>query len=107
MGNYTIFKGQNGQFYFNLKAGNGEIILSSEGYITKISCQHGIDSVRLNSQNDNCYQRRNDSTYTFTLHALNGQIIGRSESYSSSIMRDHGISSVKANAPSAPITDLT
>ena len=46
---FTIFKGTNGNYYFNLKAGNGEKVLSSEGYIYKSSCQNGIQSVKDNA----------------------------------------------------------
>lgn len=31
MGKFSIKEGKNGQYYFNLKASNGQIILSSEG----------------------------------------------------------------------------
>ncbi len=43
---YQIFKGKDGQFYFRLKAANGEIIASSEGYTTKQSAQNGIEAIR-------------------------------------------------------------
>lgn len=39
---YTIIKGSNGQYYWNLKAPNHEIICQSEGYYTKQSAQNGI-----------------------------------------------------------------
>jgi uncharacterized protein YegP (UPF0339 family) len=44
---FEIFTDGAGQFRFNLKAGNGEIIATSEGY--KSSAQNGIDSVRSNA----------------------------------------------------------
>ena len=44
MSKFTIFKGSNGNYYFNLKASNGEKVLSSEGYTSKIACQNGIVS---------------------------------------------------------------
>lgn len=46
MGKFEIFTGKNGQFYFRLKAGNGEIIAQSQGYATKSAAQNGIESVR-------------------------------------------------------------
>lgn len=42
---FVIKKRTNGEFMFNLKAGNGEIIATSEGYTTKSSCKNGIESV--------------------------------------------------------------
>ncbi len=49
MGKFIISKRTNDEFQFNLKASNGEIILSSEGYKTKVSCKNGIESVMKNA----------------------------------------------------------
>ena len=46
MGKFEIFNGVDGLFYFHLKAENGEIIASSQGYTTKQSAENGIDSIR-------------------------------------------------------------
>jgi uncharacterized protein len=104
---FNIFKSPvNNQFYYHLKAANGEIILSGEGYTTKQACQNGVSSVQTNAYNDSRYQKK-DSTgnYTFNLLAANGEVIGKSENYTSSAARDNGIASVKKNAPIAIITD--
>ena len=47
---FEIFKNKKGEFQFRLKAGNGEIIATSEGYTSKASCKNVIDSVIKNSQ---------------------------------------------------------
>ena len=47
---YDLKKSSDGQFMFNLKAGNGEVILTSELYTTKASAENGIKSVRTNSR---------------------------------------------------------
>lgn len=49
MGKFVISKRKNGEFQFNLKAGNGQTILSSEGYTTRASCENGIESVKKNA----------------------------------------------------------
>ncbi|WP_235528541.1 DUF1508 domain-containing protein [Pedobacter sp. Leaf194] len=49
MGKFVIKKRTNGEFQFNLDAGNGQPILASEGYASKAGCESGIDSVRVNS----------------------------------------------------------
>lgn len=108
-GFYTIFTGSNSQYYFNLKAGNGEIILGSEGYTSKQSCLTGIASVKVNSSNDSSYsklQAKNGQHY-FNLKASNGQIIGKSELYSTSSSRDRGIETCKRIAPQAETRDYT
>jgi len=50
MGSFVISKRKNGDFQFVLKAGNGQVILGSEGYTTKAACLNGVESVRKNSQ---------------------------------------------------------
>lgn len=109
MGKFEITNRTNGEFQFNLKAGNGQVILSSEGYTTRANCENGIESVRKNSQDDNKYERKTSSNGKpyFNLKATNGQIIGTSQMYSSESGRDNGIASVKENAPDATVDDQT
>lgn len=109
MGKFVITKRTNGEYQFNLKAGNGQVILTSEGYSSKANCQSGIDSVKTNSQIDERFDRKtasNGKPY-FNLKASNGQVIGMSEMYESTSARDNGIESVKTNAPSATTEDLS
>ena len=49
MPKFEIFKATNGQFYFRLKAPNGQVIAISEGYLTKDSAKNGIVSVKQNA----------------------------------------------------------
>ncbi|QPH39866.1 YegP family protein [Pedobacter endophyticus] len=107
MGKFVISKRTNGDFQFNLLAGNGQVILTSQGYTTRTNCDNGVESVRKNSQNDARFDRKvstNDKSY-FNLIATNGQIIGTSQMYESVASRDNGIESVKKNAPDATIDD--
>lgn len=109
MGKFVITQRVNKEYQFNLKATNGEIILTSEGYVQKASCQKGIESVRINSQDDSRYDRRvavNKKEY-FVLKARNGEIIGKSQLYSSKSGIESGIASVKSNAPTAEVVDET
>jgi uncharacterized protein YegP (UPF0339 family) len=107
MGKFVIKTGTNGQYYFSLKAGNGEKILSSEGYTTRSACQNGIDSVKTNAKDDSKYTKLTSSNgkYYFNLKATNGQVIGTSEMYETSSGRDNGIESVKTNAPGASVVE--
>lgn len=106
---FQIFKGKDDQFYFRLRAENGEIILQSEGYTTKASCQNGIDSVKTNGPLDERYECNvsKDGQYFFNLIAANGEVIGVSEMYTEQRNREVGIESVKRNAPLAQIEDPT
>ena len=107
MGKFVITKRANGEFQFNLKAGNGQTILASEGYTTLAACKNGIESVKRNAPEDARYDRKeakNGAPY-FNLKATNGQVIGTSEMYSSVAARENGIESVKKNAPDAEVVE--
>lgn len=104
-GTFTIFTGTNGQYYFNLKASNGQKILASEGYVYRTSCVDGIQSVRNNAPIELRYSRKiaSNGQYYFTLHGANGEVIGTSENYVSPQGRDGGIEDVKRYAPYADL----
>jgi len=107
-GRFEIKESAGGKFIFNLKAGNGQIILSSESYETKQGAEKGIESVRKNATDDNRYERKtakNDEAF-FVLKAGNGEPLGRSETYSSTSAMENGIESVKKNAPDAEVITL-
>lgn len=108
-GKFVISKRKNGEFQFNLKAGNGQVILTSEGYGDKAGCRNGIASVKTNSQDDARFERKTTANgrFFFNLKAGNGQVIGTSEMYESDAGRDNGIASVKTNAPGAETVDET
>ena len=106
---FELKKTANGEFLFNLKAGNGEIILTSERYKTKPGALNGIDSVRKNAADPHRFEQR-DAAHGqpyFALKAANGEIIGHSELYSSGQGLEKGIASVQQNAPAARVDDLT
>lgn len=107
MGKFVLKTGSNGQYYFSLKADNGQKILGSEGYTSKAACENGIESVKKNATEDSRYEKKTSTNgkYYFTLKATNGQIIGTSEMYESESGRDNGIASVKANAPGADVSE--
>ena len=108
MGKFVVFNGTNGNFYFHLKAGNGEIILSSESYTSKQNCFNGIASVKENAPHDANYELKDGySNFTFNLKAANGEIIGRSENYTTRQGSEGGIEAVKRIAPTAPTENLT
>lgn len=118
MGKFVIKAAKTG-FKFDLKAGNGEVIASSQVYTTELSCKNGIDSVR-----NACVGGVEDQTvegfgavkhpkfevyldkagdFRFRLKARNGQIVASSEAYKSKPACLNGIESVKKNAPEAEV----
>ena len=106
-GKFALSTGKNGEFYFNLKAGNGEVILTSEGYTTTAARDNGIESVRKNGGDAARFNKAtaSDGRFYFTLKAGNAQVIGKSQMYKSESGRDGGIESVMANAVTASIAD--
>lgn len=105
---------------FDLKAGNGEVILTSEVYTTEAACRNGIASIQKNApiagvenQTAEGYEtlthpkfemyRDKAGEYRFRLKARNGQIIGVSEGYTGKAGCENGIESVRKNAAEAEI----
>jgi uncharacterized protein YegP (UPF0339 family) len=109
MGKFVISKRKNGEFQFNLLAGNGQVILASEGYTSKPSCMNGVKSVMENAANIDRFDSKvaKSGQFYFNLKASNGQVIGKSEMYESKASCENGIASVKKNAPGATIDDNT
>ena len=106
-GTFHLLIAKDEQFYFHLKASNGEIILASERYVAKAGALNGIESVKKNSSLDQRYDKRtstNGKPY-FVLKAGNGEVIGNSEMYETEESRDNGIESVKRHAPEASVVD--
>ena len=116
MGKYII-KSTNTGIKFDLKAGNGEVIATSEVYKAEASCRKGIASVMKNApiaaiedQTVEGFEKQKHpkfEVYTdkagefrFRLKARNGEIIATSEGYKAMTSCLNGIDSVKRNADS-------
>ena len=106
-GKFELKKAANGQFYFNLKSSNGQIILASEMYKAKASALNGIDSIRKNCKDQACFVRKQATNGKpfFLLRARNHQTIGKSQMYNSPKAMENGIASVATNAPKAVIQE--
>lgn len=106
-GYYELKSTVSGKPMFNLRAGNHEIILTSETYETKQAALDGIASVRVNGMKSEAFERKvaADGQMFFVLKAANGQIIGKSELYTTDAARDHGIVSVKRNCAAEKIVE--
>ena len=121
MGKFAIKETKTG-FKFDLNAGNGEIIATSEIYTTMAACKNGVESVRKCSaggvedqtvEGFETLKHPKFEVYTdkagefrFRLKARNGEIIAVSEGYKSKPSCLNGIESVKKNAPEAPVVEV-
>ena len=107
---FEIYQSENNEkFYFRLKAKNGQVILTSQGYANKAGAKNGVESVMKNSSDDSKFERKESSNgkHYFNLLAGNKQVIGSSQMYASKDGMENGIKSVAANAPGGTIKDLT
>ena len=117
-GKFIITTTKNGEFTFNLKASNGEVILTaSETYTSLDACENGINSVKKNALAAVEDQTREESVsnpkyelyqdkageFRFRMKAANGQNIGKSEGYKAKASAKKGIASIGKNAPDAPV----
>lgn len=106
---FDLKKSPSGKYMFNLKAGNNQIILTSELYDSKAAAQNGIASVKKNAADDKRYERKASKKGEpfFVLKAANGEAIGKSEMYTGNSGMESGIASVKKNGPVAEVKDNT
>ena len=119
MGKFVVKQTKNG-FVFNLKAGNGEIIATSQTYSGEDACMNGIESVRKNAElaklEDQTVENFETVTnpkfevyldkggeYRFRLKARNGEIIATGEGYKAKASCLNGIDSIRRNAPESPV----
>jgi len=108
-GKFEIYKDKAGEFRFRLKAGNGEIILTGEGYKGKEGALNGIESVKKNAGDPARFEikeAKNGGSF-FVLKAANHQVIGQSQTYKSAAACDGGMNSVAKTAPDAAVDDQT
>ena len=121
MGKFVIRKTNTG-IKFDLKAGNGEVIATSEVYASEAACKNGVESVKKNApvaavenQTVEGYAAEKHpkfEVYTdkagefrFRLKATNGQVIAVSEGYKAIASCLNGIESVKKNAVDAAVVE--
>lgn len=119
MGKFVVKETGTG-FKFDLKAGNGEVIATSEVYKSMKSCINGVNSVKKNAPVANVedqtvegYAKEKNpkfeiykdkaGEFRFRLKATNGQIIAVGEGYKAMAGCKNGIESVKKNAPDAAV----
>jgi len=119
MGRFVIRRTTTG-VKFDLKAGNGETVATSEVYETEAACRKGIESVRKNAAKAKLLDLTEEEgktvtnpkfelfqdkagAFRFRLKARNGGVIAVSEGYSTKAACENGVESVRNNAPDAQI----
>ena len=69
-GKFECYKDKAGGFRFRLKASNGQVILSSEGYKAKASCSNGIASVQKNCSNPDLFVKKQTASGKFRFNLM-------------------------------------
>ncbi len=106
-GKFEVYKDKAGKHRFRLKAGNGEIILASQGYASRGGCMNGIASVQKHCKDASCFDvKQTKSGHRFNLVASNGRVVGSSETYKTEAACANGVKSVRSNAPKAKIVNV-
>ena len=122
MGKFVVKATKTG-FVFNLKAGNGETIATSEVYTTEAACMKGIESVRKNAADAKLEDQTaaevvavtnpkfevytdKGGEFRFRLKARNGEVIAASEGYKAKVSCLNGVDSVRRNVPDAAVEKL-
>ncbi|MCR4767245.1 MAG: YegP family protein [Saccharofermentans sp.] len=121
MAKFVLTSTSNG-FRFNLVAGNGQVIATSQVYASVDTAKAGIASIVTNAPIANIENQTEKDfkeevnpkfevyedkggEFRFRLKAKNGQIIASSEGYTKIDSCLNGIESVKKNAPEATIEE--
>ena len=122
MGKFVVKATKTG-FVFNLKAGNGETIATSDVYTTEAACMKGIESVRKNAADAKLEDQTaaevvavtnpkfevytdKSGEFRFRLKARNGEVIAASEGYKAKASCLNGVDPVRRNAPDAAVEKL-
>jgi amphi-Trp domain-containing protein len=101
-GKFEVFTGADDQWYFRLKAPNGEVILASEGYHTEQGALGGIEAVRKNAEPEQFEIRESRAGQPyFVLKAKNNRVIGTSQMYKRRASCNKGKKAVIKYAPEA------
>lgn len=108
---FKVLEAVNGEFYFNLTAGNNKVIGTSETYTAKASAETAVETIigllenvttaDLPSTDQRFETFRGADGYYFRLVAGNGEIVLQSQSYETKSGAEAGIESVKNNAAHA------
>ncbi|TIC83108.1 YegP family protein [Crenobacter intestini] len=108
-GKFEISASSNGKFLFNLKARNGQVILTSQLFD---SLHHAVEAAQALQQDNKLADRIHRKVSTagepyFSIHGDGDKVIARSQMYSSNTAMEKGIDSVLEHAPQALLVDTT
>ena len=108
MTKFETFRGKNNEHYFRLINGEGEVLLSSEGYTQKENLLNGIESVKKNITTPTNFEMKTaaNGKHFFNLKAGNGQVVSTSAMWDSPDLRETWITKMKTEVPLAHVTEI-
>ena len=101
-----VLVGETGKFRFNIHAGNGEIVLSSEQYDSEAAAFNGAFAVQAVATTASAYtvkQTASGEKFFFTVSAQNGQIVGVSQQYTTKASADAAVVALKKLLPTITV----
>jgi uncharacterized protein YegP (UPF0339 family) len=106
---FQIETAKDGRVHFKLLAVNGEVILTSQMYVSEVTAKKGIASVQANAAIADQFEgkRQESGKHYFVLKSRNRHIIGTGVACLSKAKMKNRIRSVMKHAPMAKIEDLT
>jgi len=104
---FVIKTGKHHQFFFDLKADNGEVIITSDAFHTKAACNSGIEALKAVVRDDNKFERMKAATehYYFIIKGANGKQIAKSVLFPTPAERNAAIKSIEAEAHDAVVAE--
>ena len=106
MGTFELFQDENKDLCFRLRAADGKILLTSEGYASRAEVEDGVSQAQTLAPGAMNYERkRTDDGHSFTLQAYGGEVVATSEVYPTTAARDKAIEAVKHEAPGAEVIE--
>ena len=106
MSTFELFKDADGDLRFRLRADNGKILLTSEGYASRAEVEDGVSQAQALAPGAMNYERkRTDAGHSFMLQAYGGDVVAISEVFPTTDARDKAIEAVKREAPGAEVIE--
>lgn len=106
---YKLKKDRKERFYFTLHPENSvRVIIKSEAYVKKQSCEKAIESIKKNAGEDGRIEKKKsaNSLHYFIVKSRNGKVIGVSNMYPSEDKRDEDIAQL-LKAKDSETQDMT
>lgn len=106
---FIVKRAANNEFYFVLQLPNGDILLTSNRYLFKVSCLSAVETAKNCSSKHYNYQKgmATSGGHFFVLRGADNEIVCTSEIYQNSFQRDEAMEFVKNELAAVPVRDLT